>query len=128
MAMNGTRLRQHAAKHAATLTAAELTHPFGPEWDVWKVRDKVFLLQTVLGDEPLVTVKAAPVDAQMLCEALPEITPGYHMNKKHWITLRGGSNLDAHLVEDLITDSYLLVVERMPRARRPVVPERFSRS
>ena len=124
--MDADRLRRHATAVASGLTAAELSHPFGPEWDVWKVRGRVFLLQTVLDDEPLVTVKADPVDARMLCEALPEVSPGYHMNKKHWITLRGGANLDADLVSDLVTDSYLLVVERLPRAQRPVIPERFS--
>jgi predicted DNA-binding protein (MmcQ/YjbR family) len=32
-----------------------------------------------------------------------EITPGYHMNKKHWITLQGGNTLDETLVKKLVT-------------------------
>ena len=31
------------------------------------------------------------------------------------------------LVDDLVTDSYLLVVENLPRAKRPVDPATFGR-
>ncbi|MFG2466996.1 MmcQ/YjbR family DNA-binding protein [Streptomyces canus] len=30
-----------------------------------------------------------------------EITPGYHMNKRHWITLEGGNTIDETLVKEL---------------------------
>lgn len=46
------------------------------------------------------------------------------MNKRHWISLHPGSGLDTELVDDLVTESYLLVVERnFPRRKRPVDPE-----
>jgi len=127
MTVDGEQLHQVAAARAETLPGAELSYPFGPEWDVWKVGGKVFLLQTALRGEPLTTVKADPADGQMLCEALPEISPGSHMNKKHWSTVRSGPSIDAELVEDLVTDSYLLVVERLPKAKRPVDPTTFGK-
>lgn len=126
MTVDEHHLHQVAAARAETLPGAELSYPFGPEWDVWKVGGKVFLLQTALRGEPLSTVKVAPADGQMLCEALPEVSPGYHMNKKHWITVRSGPSIDPELVEDLVTDSYLLVVERLPKAQRPVDPTTFG--
>ena len=43
----------------------------------------------------------------------------------HWITLRPG-DLDAQLVEDVVTESYLLVVEGLPRRLRPVDPATFG--
>ena len=49
------------------------------------------------------------------------------MNKRHWITLHPGPSLDPELVGDLVTDSYLLVVAKLPRARRPVDPQLFGR-
>jgi predicted DNA-binding protein (MmcQ/YjbR family) len=36
--------------------------------------------------------------------------------------------MDAQLVDDLVTESYLLVVEGLPRSRRPVDPGSFRRS
>ena len=85
------------------------------------------MLLTVLAGEPIVNLKADPEDAKALREAYPDITPGYHMNKKHWITVRPGGQVDEALVRDLVTDSYLLVVEKLPRAQRPVDPQLFAR-
>ncbi|OSC70190.1 hypothetical protein B5181_10520, partial [Streptomyces sp. 4F] len=67
-----------------------------------------------------------PDEAAALREQHSEITPGYHMNKKHWITLEGGGSLDRSLVEELVTDSYLLVVANLPKAQQPVDPATFA--
>jgi predicted DNA-binding protein (MmcQ/YjbR family) len=125
--MEGSRVQQVALDRALSFPAATLEWPFGPEWDVVKVVGKVFLLMAELRGEPIVILKADPVDARLLCQELAEVTPGYHMNKRHWITLAGGPGLDEELVEDLVTDSYRLVVAGLPRALRPVDPERFGR-
>lgn len=37
------------------------------------------------------------------------------MNKKHWITLLPHGGLDVSLIDDLVTESYLLVVEKLPK-------------
>lgn len=125
--MRGDTLQDIARSRVGELPGAGLEHPFGPEWDVFKVRGKVFMLLTEGTGEPIVTVKAKPEDGRMLCEQYPEISPGYHMNKRHWITLRQGNQLEQWLVEDLVTESYLLVVEKLPRAQRPVDPATFGR-
>ncbi|MGC5165818.1 MmcQ/YjbR family DNA-binding protein [Luteimicrobium sp. DT211] len=117
-----------ARERADELPGSELEHPFGPDWDVYKVRGKVFMLMTDVTGEPIVTVKADPEDGKALCQAYDDITPGYHMNKRHWITLRPGGAIPQDLVEDLVTESYLLVVEKLPRARRPVDPSLFGRT
>ncbi len=49
------------------------------------------------------------------------------MNKKHWISLRPGGTLPQDLVRELVTESYLLVVENLPRRRRPVDPATFGK-
>ncbi|WP_430459363.1 MmcQ/YjbR family DNA-binding protein [Rhodococcus opacus] len=48
------------------------------------------------------------------------------MNKRHWITLSPGGTIDKGLVDDLVTESYLLVVNNLPRPERPVDPETFG--
>lgn len=126
--MHATTLQERAAERAQELPGAELTHPFGEDWDVYKVRGKVFMLATAVTQEPIVVLKAAPADARSLREAHEDVSPGYHMNKKHWITLHPGGGLDEQLVDDLVTESYLLVVEGLPRRLRPVDPTTFGSS
>lgn len=122
--MDGTALQQVARARAEELPATKMTLPFGPDYDVAKVLGKMFLLLTEVKGTPVAVVKAEPRDAEALRGAHPEITPGYHMNKRHWITLNPGG-LEAEFVRELVTDSYLLVVETLPRARRPVDPQTF---
>jgi predicted DNA-binding protein (MmcQ/YjbR family) len=125
--VNDNTLQEQARERAQELPGAGLEHPFGPEWEVFKVRDKVFMLLTDVTGEPIVIVKAAPEDGKALREQHEDITPGYHMNKQHWITLHPGGDLRKQLVDDLVTESYLLVVEGLPHAKRPVNPATFGR-
>jgi predicted DNA-binding protein (MmcQ/YjbR family) len=120
-------LQQYAIDCAEELPGADLEHPFGPDWGVFKVRGKVFMLFTGITGEPIVIVKANPEDAIALREQYEDIGPGYHMNKQHWITLYPGGNLKEQLVDDLVTESYLLVVRNLPRTKRPIDPETFKR-
>lgn len=119
-------LQERAAARAQKLPAAKLTHPFGPKWDVYKVRGKVFMLHTATTGEPIVILKATPSDSQSLQEASPGITPGYHMNKRHWITLHPNKGIDHQLIDDLVTESYLLVVSKLPKYQHPVDPVTFG--
>ncbi|WP_104087946.1 MmcQ/YjbR family DNA-binding protein [Cryobacterium sp. N19] len=126
--MKDKALQQYARSRVEELPGAGLVHPFGPDWDVFKVREKVFMLMTDITGEPIVIVKADPEDAKALRAQYEDITPGYHMNKQHWITLRPGGTLQKDLVDDLVTESYRLVVENLPHAKRPVDPGTFGRS
>jgi predicted DNA-binding protein (MmcQ/YjbR family) len=125
--MHGETLQKCARERADELPGSGLEHPFGPDWDVYKVRDRVFMLMTDVTGEPIVNLKADPEDAKALRSTHDDITPGFHMNKKHWITLRPGGPLSEGLVNELVLESYLLVVEKLPRARRPVDPATFGR-
>ncbi len=124
--MDSTQLGAAATARAEELPGAACDNPFGPEWDVYKVRGRVFLLIPLDGTGR-VTLKSHPDDSLALRETFPDIVPGYHMNKKHWITLMPGPSLEEDLVTELVTESYRLVVEKLPRAQRPVDPELFGR-
>lgn len=126
--MDCRELCSSAREQAEQLPATDLTFPFGPEVEVYKVRGKIFALIVAdpQPDDHIVTLKADPADGLLLRENYPEIRPGYHMNKRHWITLAAGE-LPASLVQDLVVESYLAVVAKLPLKRRPVDPERFLR-
>ncbi|TDC22337.1 MmcQ/YjbR family DNA-binding protein [Streptomyces sp. 8K308] len=126
--MNGSTLHKTATACGEELPGAQLEHPFGPGWEVLKVRGKVFMLMTEVPGRPVVILKADPSEAHALRQQNIHITPGYHMNKKHWITLGRGEGVDSRLVRELVTDSYLLVVAGLPKAEQPVDPHTFGLS
>ncbi|MGW4028972.1 MmcQ/YjbR family DNA-binding protein [Streptomyces sp. NPDC004838] len=91
--------------------------PFGEDISVFKVSGKMFALSW-LDSEPLaVNLKCDPDIATRLRADHPAITPGYHMNKRHWNTV-AVAELPEKLVKELIEDSYDLVVAGLPRAVR----------
>ena len=104
--MDSTQLGAAATARAEELPGAERDNPFGPEWDVYKVRGRVFLLIPLDGTGR-VTLKSHPEDSVALRETFADIVPGYHMNKKHWITLMPGASLDEELVTELVTLSLI---------------------
>ena len=117
--MDGAQLHEIATGAAAGLPAVTHEHPFGPEWDVFKVVGKVFLLTTEVPGEPVVTLKCEPEHSVALQQRYEEVVPGYHMNKRHWLTIRAGRAVTRELVEELVGNSYELVVDGLPRAKRP---------
>ncbi|HEX2810210.1 MAG TPA: MmcQ/YjbR family DNA-binding protein [Kineosporiaceae bacterium] len=70
------------------------------------------------------SLKCDPDFAAALVREHPAITPGYHLNKRHWITLDLGGDLPDELAEDLLVDSYDLVVDGLPKSRRPLARDR----
>src|SRR3954469_18137568 len=113
--MDGVQLLETAMETAGQLPAVTHEHPFGPEWEVFKVGGKVFLLATEMPGEPVVTLKCEPEHSTALRQRSPKLVPGYHMNKRHWLTIRAGDAVTRVLVEDLVRNSYELVLEGLPR-------------
>ena len=124
--MDGKDLQKQAESRAQELPGTELTHPFGLDIDVWNICGKMFIFLTELDGEQIVNLKADPLDSEALRKIHVDITPGWHMNKKHWITSRPGGTVDAKLFDELVTDSYLLVVDSLPKYKQPVNPQTFA--
>jgi predicted DNA-binding protein (MmcQ/YjbR family) len=104
---------------AQALAGAERCQPFGPEYEVFKVGGKIFMMTTVVRGTPIVTFKCEPEHALALREEFATITAGYHMNKRHWTSLAAGEGVTPALIGELVENAYLLVVDGLPRARRP---------
>ena len=108
------------ADFCLALPQAIETFPFGEETSVFKTsgNNKIFAL-AALDELPLkVSLKCDPEESRALREEFPEqITPGYHLNKKHWITVVIDGTLERELVEQLVRESHTLVRPKTPRAR-----------
>jgi predicted DNA-binding protein (MmcQ/YjbR family) len=104
-----------------SLPQAVETFPFGEETSVFKTsgNGKIFALAALAGDPLTVSLKCDPDESRALREEFPEwITPGYHLNKKHWITIVLDGFVPSELVEQLLRDSHALVHPRVPRAQQ----------
>ncbi|HAV3158147.1 MmcQ/YjbR family DNA-binding protein [Acinetobacter baumannii] len=112
--MNGEQLHQLAIEAACNLPFSEQTHPFGPEYEVFKILEKIFMLTVEVSGVKMINVKCDPYKSQEYQELYPFIIPGYHMNKKHWISIKPHKNLTSDYLRDLISDSYDLVVKKLP--------------
>lgn len=105
--------------------------PFGPDTAVYKVQAsdksaaKVFALLWPRAEGASINLKCEPELAVQLRQRYPAVTPGYHMNKRHWNSVElanadavGSGGLTAELAADMIEDSYDLVVSSLPRKDR----------
>jgi predicted DNA-binding protein (MmcQ/YjbR family) len=98
---------------------AEETFPFDRVTLVAKVGDKIFALVGI-DETPLrLNLKCIREQAEVLRELYPAVLPGYHMNKRHWNTVVLDGSLPAEDIFAMIDESYRLVVQGLPRARRP---------
>jgi predicted DNA-binding protein (MmcQ/YjbR family) len=93
-------------------------YPFGDEVAVFKVASKMFALVSLGQDPGSVSLKCDPDVATSLRGRYPAITAGYHLNKRHWNTIRLDGSVPEDELLDLIDHSYELVVTRLPRAER----------
>lgn len=113
--MDGKTLHQQAREYALTLPFADIYWPFGPEYDVFTVEGKIFMLMTAVRGEAIINLKADPEQSLLHQAIYPHIKPGYHMNKKHWISIYPGKEIVVDLLHGLIDDSWNLVVDKLPK-------------
>jgi predicted DNA-binding protein (MmcQ/YjbR family) len=96
--------------------------PFDKDTLVFKVSGKMFAL-TSLKDwekgEQFLNLKCDPDYAQELRVEYESIEPGWHMNKKHWNSVRiCKGELPIELIDKLIDHSYDLVVKSLAKKLR----------
>ncbi len=87
---------------------AEETFPFNPSTLVFKVGGKMFALFDVDNFNGI-NLKCNPERSIELRESYSGITSAFHMNKKHWITVKINQDVDSSLILELVNHSYDLV-------------------
>ena len=100
-----------------SLPQSEETTPFDETTLVYKVAGKMFLLADMT-DGRAVNVKCDPDHVIALRERYAEVTPGWHMNKRHWNTVRIDGDLPEKLIREWVVDSYRLVAGSLPKTVR----------
>jgi predicted DNA-binding protein (MmcQ/YjbR family) len=110
-------------EHCLALPGAAEDFPFGEQPAVYRVGGKIFALLSENTDPPRVSVKLQPDEVVAMKAQHPDtVLPGYHLNKRHWVTVLLDGGLPEDVVSELIEQSYDIVVASLPRRLRPVPP------
>jgi predicted DNA-binding protein (MmcQ/YjbR family) len=99
-------------EYLLSMPNTRLDYPFGEGVAVYKTSDDKMFALVQEGSMPIrVSLKCDPLLSKTLRERYESVMPGYHLNKKHWITILMSGQLSWEEVQDLIRHSYLLVTE-----------------
>lgn len=104
---------------------SEETMPFDETMLVYKVAGKMFAMTDMLHADH-VALKCEPSRALDLRDAWPDSDAAWHMNKKHWNSVRLDGDLPSAFIRQTICDSYLLVIGGMPRQPRERLTRQFT--
>jgi predicted DNA-binding protein (MmcQ/YjbR family) len=104
-------------EYILSLSGAYLDYPFGKDVVVYKVpshkkedNGKMFALIAENKLPIRISLKCEPKLSEFLKEKYESVMPGYHLNKKHWITVVMTGQLSWDEIKDLIRHSYELVI------------------
>jgi predicted DNA-binding protein (MmcQ/YjbR family) len=92
--------------------------PFGEDVLVFKVHGKLFLLTRLERRPFAINLKCDPQLAVELRERYESVQPGYHMNKKYWITVVLNDSIPVKEVLRMIDHSYIQVLQGLPKPVR----------
>ena len=93
------------------------TLPFDDDTLVYKVSGRIFAMISLLATDHF-AVKCDPDRAMLLRDRYAEITPAFHLNKRHWNDVSIVGELSDSYLKSEIRHSYLIVI------RKNVTPSR----
>ena len=107
-------------EYCLTKPAATEDTPFGPRVLVFKVHGKMFALAALDEVPTTVNLKCDPDLALDLRDRYEQVTPGYHMNKKHWNSVQLEAGIADFELRKMIDHSYELVIKSVPKPKSKV--------
>ena len=100
---------------------ASIDFPFDDVTMVIKVGCKMFILIAIENDPIRINLKCDPFNAEGLRERYNAVTPGYHMNKKHWNTVSMDNTIPDSIIKEMIDDSYELVFSKFSKNNKEII-------
>ncbi|MBN2214895.1 MAG: MmcQ/YjbR family DNA-binding protein [Bacteroidales bacterium] len=117
--MNNEEIREYCLSKPGVTESL----PFNDTALVFKVMDKMFALLDLSEDSRGITLKCDPELALELREQYPEVTPAYHFNKKHWITVYMDGSVGARLIFKWVDHSYQLVADKLSVSQKKLLKD-----
>lgn len=112
---------EYFREYCLSKKACEETFPFDEVTLVFKVMGKMFALVPLNNEVASANLKADPEWSIELRETHYQITPGFHMSKKHWNTILLEKGLEDKLIIKMIDHSYDLVVSKLTKANKELL-------
>ena len=106
-------------EYCLSLPEVEETLPFDDDTLVYKVAGRIFAMISLSGPDHF-AVKCHPDRALLLRDRYSEITPAYHLSKRHWNDVSIVGELADSFLRAEVRHSYFAVVRNnvTPRVRR----------
>ena len=99
-----------------------LDQPFNEDFDTWIARhaDTGKWFAAVLRHEgrDLVNLKCDPVESEFLQSVYGGVTPGYHMNKIHWNSIKPDGKVSDELMKEMADKSYNLILKSFSKKKQ----------
>ncbi|AIS59834.1 MmcQ/YjbR family DNA-binding protein [Listeria ivanovii] len=124
--MNYQQMLEEKVAICLSLQGAKETFPFDKKMHALTLGGKIFALIHMYHGDLYVSLKCQPERIDQLRDEYNSIKPGYHLNKKHWITLVINEQYDVEAETEfaLIQNSYQLIFQKLPKKAQNTV--RFS--
>ncbi|MBM3159957.1 MAG: MmcQ/YjbR family DNA-binding protein [Bacteroidetes bacterium] len=103
--------------YCLSLPATEESMPFDDNTLVFKVGGKIFALLD-LDEETSINLKCETEKIPELQDYFCAVIPGYHMNKKHWITVLLNRDVSDKQLFEWVKNSYFLVISKLGKPLR----------
>ena len=114
---------EELSTHLEALPGAIRDHPFGPTVQVFKIASRMFAILGRRNDRLALSLKCDPFLAEILRAEHECITPGYHLNKRHWITIEVDGSLGDDDILGLVEHSYDRVKATLSKTDRASLAE-----
>jgi len=105
-------------KYSLSLKGATEDLPFDETTLVFRVGGKIFAFTNIESIPFTFSLKCDPERAIELREEYPFITPGWHLNKKHWNSIEPDIRMSDKFYHDLIKHSYTLVFNSLKKSEK----------
>lgn len=92
--------------------------PFGPDTLSLEIGGKIFCLLDLSGRWNFYNLKVDPDYSVELRDRYAAIRPGFHMNKRHWVSVDFNSAIPLDVERSLIEHAYRVTALGLPRKTR----------
>jgi predicted DNA-binding protein (MmcQ/YjbR family) len=103
---------EEVREYCISLPDVTESFPFNDTALVFKAAGRIYAILDLSEDERGISLKCDPELAIELREQHPEITPAWHLNKKHWNGVNLKGNLREKQLKEWIRHSHSLIVNK----------------
>lgn len=109
---------EEVREYGLSLPHATERCPFGPDTLTLEIGGRMFCLMTLDGRWDFYNLKIDPDYSMELRDRFTGIRPGFHQNKRHWVSVDFYGDVPDSLQRELIYHSYCQAASKLPKKIR----------